>query len=243
MRKVLNRDVIKYIAMLTMLLNHISTIFMKPGTIQAEFCLNIGYFTAITMCYFLVEGYQYTHSKKKYALRLTIFALISELPFCMAFAEHGILEFYGLNMLFTLLICFCILVVKERITNKFLKVVMIVLLTLLTVLCDWALLAPIFTLLFCWARNSKKKVAVSFAISAVLFGLFIFAGGIGRFSTGTNVIYSLAGMMGIVLAGIAICLLYNGKQMEKGHKFSKWFFYIFYPAHLLILALIRIGLS
>ena len=55
-QKGLSRDAIKYIAMLTMLLNHISTIFMQPGHLLSELFLDIGYFTAITMCYFLVEG-------------------------------------------------------------------------------------------------------------------------------------------------------------------------------------------
>ena len=120
--KNLNRDVIKYIAMLTMLLNHISQIFMKSGYFLSELFLDIGYFTAITMCYFLVEGFQYTHSKKNYAIRLLIFALISEIPYCMAFTKNGVLEFQGLNMLFTLLICFTILIVNEKVLNKFVTV-------------------------------------------------------------------------------------------------------------------------
>ena len=33
------------------------------------------------LCFFLVEGYRYTHSRKKYALRLLIFALISQVPY------------------------------------------------------------------------------------------------------------------------------------------------------------------
>lgn len=43
MKKIWNRDVIKYFAMLTMLLNHISTIFMKSGSFLAELFLNLGY--------------------------------------------------------------------------------------------------------------------------------------------------------------------------------------------------------
>ena len=52
--KVLSRDEIKYIAMFTMLLNHISNVFMAPGGFTAELMLDIGYFTAPVMCFFLV---------------------------------------------------------------------------------------------------------------------------------------------------------------------------------------------
>lgn len=31
--QILNRDIIKYIAMFTMLLNHIANIFLEPGTL------------------------------------------------------------------------------------------------------------------------------------------------------------------------------------------------------------------
>ena len=52
----MNRDEIKYIAMFTMLLNHIANIFLEPGTLLFEIFVDVGYFTAITMCYFLVGG-------------------------------------------------------------------------------------------------------------------------------------------------------------------------------------------
>ena len=62
LRRGLSRDAIKYIAMFTMLLNHIAQIFMMPGLLQ-EALIDIGYFTAPVMCWFLVEGYGYTRSK------------------------------------------------------------------------------------------------------------------------------------------------------------------------------------
>jgi len=144
--------------MFTMLLNHISKIFMESGNFVSEVFLNVGYFTAIIMCYFLVEGYQYTHSKKKYAYRLIIYALISEIPYCLAFTENGVLEFCGLNMLFTLFICFCILFVVERVKNTPLKVVSILILILLSLVSDWPLLALNIYAFVYMGKRFKKEV-------------------------------------------------------------------------------------
>ena len=238
--RILNRDVIKYIAMAAMLLNHISTVFMKPGTVLGELFLDIGYFTAITMCYFLVEGFQHTHSKKKYAERLAVFAVISEIPYCLAFTEEGVIEFYGMNRIFTLLLCFFILLAEENMENAFLRGGVLAVLIFLFCFSDWAILAPVFTLLFSWAKGSKKKLKKAFFTAAIVFGLMNLAGGAGRFSAAVNILYALASVVGILLSGIVIICLYNGKRTERGKNFSKWFFYWFYPAHLLLLGLIRI---
>lgn len=47
--KVFNREIVKYFAMFTMLLNHIANVFLTPGTFLYETFLNLGYFTAVTM--------------------------------------------------------------------------------------------------------------------------------------------------------------------------------------------------
>lgn len=93
----LNRDQIKYIAVFTMLLNHVANIFLQPGTFACEALKDIGYFTAPVMCWFLVEGYRYTRSVKKYAGRLLIFAVISQLPYYLAFARNHLAPWYTLK--------------------------------------------------------------------------------------------------------------------------------------------------
>lgn len=141
--RILNRDVIKYIAMFAMLLNHIANVFLEGGTLLSEIFLDIGYFTAITMCYFLVEGYRYTHSKMQYGIRLFVFALISQIPFQMAFPYGG-----GLNMIFTLFICFLILVVREKVTNPALCTILQIVLVFVTAIGDWAFFAAVFVIMF-----------------------------------------------------------------------------------------------
>lgn len=239
--KVLNRDVIKYIAMFTMLLNHIATIFLKPGTLTYELFISIGYFTGTAMIYFLVEGYYYTHSKKAYILRLFIFAVISEIPYCLAFTQDGVLAYYNLNMLFTLCLCFGLIWIVENVNNTGIKNVLIVIAILGSSLFDWALLAPLFTLSFIRARNSEKGTKMAFVSAVLIFAASNFLGGIGHFSVVTNLAYTVLGIVGVGLAGICIVYLYNGKRMNAGRNFAKWFFYIFYPAHLLVLGIIRVA--
>lgn len=153
----MNRDAIKMLAMFTMLLNHIANALLPAGQPLTNLFLFIGYFTAVTMCYFLVEGYGYTRSKRNYAARLLVFALLSQLPYQLAFPDYGMAGFVQLNMLFTLLLCFLVLLVQEKVHDRVLRGVCIVLLICASLFCDWALLAPIFTLLFSWAKDAPAR--------------------------------------------------------------------------------------
>lgn len=232
--RVLNRDVIKYIAMTAMLLNHIANIFLVPGTLWYEMLVDIGYFTAITMCYFLVEGFRYTHSRKQYALRLFGFGVVSQVPFSMAFAQNGILEFQDFNMMFTLFLCFCILLCIETIRNRFLRGVLIVLLIFGSLFCDWALLAPVFTLLFAWAGGNRTRQKSAFGAAALLYG--------GMAGLGSGQVWEAVGCaVPILVSAFVILYLYNGRRAARGRTFYKWFFYAFYPAHLLVLGLLRLA--
>lgn len=239
----LNRDTIKYIAMLTMLLNHLSTIFLDRGTFLGELFLDVGYFTAPVMCWFLVEGYQYTRSKKNYAVRLFLFALLSEIPFCLAFSYQGGFQFVGLNMLFTLFFCFLILAAEEKIANHFLRTLIQILLVLATVRCDWPLMAAIYTIMFSHTWQSKKKAAVSFGAAALIFAGFQYGNNSFSYPAAEAVLRTFCSSLGVIAAGVVLLCFYNGKRAERGRAFSKWFFYLFYPVHLLILALIKLCLA
>lgn len=224
-----------------MFLNHFSDIFLKHDSFLPIFVTDIGYFTAITMCYFLVEGYEYTHSKKKYAQRLLLFAFISEIPFLLAFSIGTYIKYRNLDIFFTLFLCFMIILIIDKVTNKPLKVLAVILLTLFSLACDWPILAPIFTLLFIWAKGSAKKLKIAYCIAALLFGLFNFIPSLlHQIPLGKNILYTFFYISGILLSGICIIYFYNGKRSEKYQTFSKWFFYLFYPIHLLIFGIVRI---
>ena len=241
--KGLSRETIKYIAMAAMLLNHIANVFLTPGTVLCEVFLDIGYFTAVTMCCFLAEGYRYTSSPGRYALRLFLFAAVSQLPYNLALTENGVLSFTGLNMMFTLFVCFLIILANDKVQNRFLKAAAILALTLLTVISDWPVLAPIFTLLFIRADGDRTRIKNAFALIFPIFALFDFIGRTGLVPLWQNVFMSLCAASGIALSGVCIVYAYNGRRGRHTGAFSKWFFFFFYPAHLLALGLIRLAVS
>lgn len=235
----MNKETIKLIAILAMLLNHLAAVFLASGTFLYEILTIVGYFTAITMCYFLVEGYRYSHAKRKYAFRLLLFAVLSQIPFRMALEERGGAEIPRLNMLFTLFLCFLIICVRKQMADQNLGNHLAIGLTFLTILCDWAIFAPVFTQLFLWAEDSAKKKKKAYEYSAVGFGLYIFLTGTGKFNPAEQLFYALLATGVIAFSGYCVLHCYNGKRIKRGRRFFQWFFYLFYPVHLLILGILR----
>lgn len=235
----LNRDAIKAIAMATMLLNHIANALLSPQSPWFEPLVDIGYFTAVTMCYFLVEGYGYTHDRKAYALRLLGFALIAQIPYQLA------LGFFQLNMLFTLLVCFGIVHVwvswgADKGPQKALAVLGLVFASLFM---DWAILAPVFTLMFAaWRYGDTPACGTRSGLARLFVGdaLIFFFLNLQEEWTAQAMLQAAASSLGILVAGAVILLFYNGKRAEHGRSFWKWFFYLFYPAHLAVLAVIKL---
>lgn len=238
----MNRDTIKMLAMAAMLVNHIANVFMLASAPLTNLCLYIGYFTAVTMCYFLVEGYGYTRSKPQYAGRLLGFAVLAQLPYQLAFPDHGMAGAIQFNMLFTLLLCFLVLAAREKIRNGFLRTGCIALLIVVSIFCDWALLAPVFTLLFAWAQNSRPRRQIAFGTAAVLYGGMAWAGSASTLGVVGALPDALGCAIPILVSGFIILYLYNGQRAAKHRSFYKWFFYAFYPAHLLVLGLLRVVL-
>ncbi len=234
--KILNRDLIKYIAMFTMLLNHIAHVFLTSGTVLCEVFEDIGYFTAPVMCFFLVEGYEHTRSKPKYGMRLFIFAVISQIPYALAF------RFGNLNMIFTLLCCFLILTAMEKIENTLFRIIVCMILMLATAVSDWGIIAPLCTILVYNGKGNPRKTAFGYGIVYIMFAFFNVQNDMystqGDWTVYTAV-HALFSGVGIIAAAVTLLVFYNGKRMERGKNFSKWFFYLFYPGHLLILYLIK----
>ena len=208
----LNRDVIKYIAIVTMTLNHIANALLP----------------AITMCFFLVEGFHHTRSRKKYAMRLALFAMISQPAFSLAFKTKS------LNMIFTLLICYAILYALKTVQNPALRFLAA------AALCgDWPLMAAFFTYFLSEAYEGRTSFTKAYASCIFLFFFLEFAGQADGSPVFKALALTAAASLPLLISALTIRFLYTGHPAKHARVFHKWFFYIYYPAHLLVIALLR----
>lgn len=229
----LNRDVIKYIAIVTMTLNHIANALLPEGTFLYTLFTDIGYFTAITMCFFLVEGFHHTRSRKKYAMRLALFAMISQPAFSLAFKTKS------LNMIFTLLICYAILYALKAVQNPVLRFIAAAALCGITLFSDWPLMAAFFTYFLSEAYEGRTSFTKAYTSCIFLFFLLEFAGQADGSPVFKALALTAAASLPLLISALTIRFLYTGHPAKHARVFHKWFFYIYYPAHLLVIALLR----
>ena len=179
-------------------------------------CRMIGRIAFPIFAFLLVEGFLHTRDVKKYAIRLLSFALISEIPFDLAF-HSKVLEFSYQNVFFTLGIGFVTLigykwVTEKQIQNKVTKMLLQILVLMLGMLSAQFL------------RTDYGSMGVF-----VIAGLYIFRE--ARLLQ-IAVIGLLAVMQNFAALFAALpIMIYNNKRGWN----VKWLFYIFYPAHLLVL--------
>ncbi|MCI2049894.1 MAG: conjugal transfer protein TraX [Lachnospiraceae bacterium] len=238
--RLLDRDAVKMLALATMLLNHVATIFLQPFTLRWLLYRDLGFFTCIEMCFFLVEGIGYTRSVTNYGKRLLLFAALSQLPYMLAFSEGTALSFNGFNVIVNLFLCFCLVLFFRREQSRSSRIVFTLAVFAASLTCDWGPLAPFMTLLFMKAGKDRKALGKAFLLSMAVLALGECLQYSGKVPVPVLLRLTLGAAAGQGLAALTTLFLYNGKRAEHGRNFFKWFSYCFYPVHLAILGLLRI---
>ncbi len=113
--------ILKIIGILTMLCDHMGDAFVG----HFSFLNLIGRIAFPIFAFQIVQGYIHTHDLKKYALRLFIFACVSQIPF-MLFLTTFYDSFY-LNIFFTLCLGILCLYGYDKIKNKYFGVLFAIL--------------------------------------------------------------------------------------------------------------------
>lgn len=215
----------KWMAIVVMAIDHAAAVFVEPSPIY-NILRGIGRFAFPVFCFLLVEGFFHTRSKETYLRNLVFSAFLSEIPFDLALdgkvwsAEHQ-------NVFFTLAIGLAGITIAEHFMTK-------------------AMLDMTKAFLY---RVLATVSIVGFAVGAEI--LHTDYGAMGVITI--FILYAMhhKPVMSAVTAWVVLSLttymevycfpfigavyFYNG---ERG-KQNKYFFYLFYPVHLLLLAIIK----
>lgn len=220
---------LKLIACVCMLCDHLSDVFFDGIT----FLNYIGRFSFTIFAFQVVQGYLHTHDIKKYISRLFVFALISQIPY-MCFYHVAFNQLFVVNVIFTLLFGLLSILIYDK-YNKFVGFCSCFALSFIAQLCnfDYGFYGVFIIFAFYLLHNKKLYMSFVFIISVIIkYYSSIMKYGISLSYLFLGNTYSKS--MYFTCLSIIPILLYNGK---KG-KDAKYLFYIFYPVHLFILAII-----
>ncbi|MBO4391164.1 MAG: conjugal transfer protein TraX [Lachnospiraceae bacterium] len=254
--KFVTSSTLKWIAIITMFIDHVTAVLFEQapwfdpdnvGHILLDALLRgIGRIAFPIFIFMMVEGLFYTHSRWKYLLRMGIFAMISDIPFDMAafltnqqiINEHKIENWATTSVFATLFLGLLAMTLMELIREK-LKMeslpkavrVILKLLICLPIALGTMVIAEILGtdygaggvagILVCYVATLLLRKWYTTRFTATVFSLTVVCN-----------VFEIAAIF-----AFPVFLFYNGK---KGKNINKWFFYFFYPCHLLILAIIRI---
>lgn len=225
--KILNGSWLKVLAIVSMFIDHFAYLILPHFEFANQTFQFIGEsFSLISLCrlvgrlafpifaFLITEGFVHTKNRKKYGLNLLIFAVISEIPYNLLMTGD-FLYFGSQNVYFTLFLGFVSLYILEYIddeTRKALLLFVVVLFALL-IKSDYGAKGVLLILVLYYFRDQRMFAGV------LAFGLL--SGGIGAWCAFVPI------------------NMYNGERGFIKGKNLKYFFYAFYPAHILFLVAIK----
>lgn len=230
----ISSSTLKIIAMVAMVIDHAAVALIMPYmeavygynesfVFADDICRYIGRLAFPIFCFLLVQGYLHTRNVRKYATRLAVFAVLSEVPFDLAGSGKWV-DFGAQNVLWTLLLGLLTIVLVEYVQ----KLPMV---KEAPQPCLWSWLAVVPMAILAYVLKTDYDAF------GVLLICILYATAANRRQQLIVGALAVAWETTAPLAFIPIAF-YNGKRGLP----LKWFFYLFYPVHLLIYGILRLAL-
>ncbi|MCJ7688602.1 MAG: conjugal transfer protein TraX [Clostridiaceae bacterium] len=238
-------SMLKVIAVLLMLIDHTGAVIF-PDTIILRL---IGRLSFPIFSYLIVVGYTKTKSFSKYLTRLIIFAGLSQIPFSLAFGDQSSINSFSdffnffiggsdphLNVFFTLALGLLAIRTWDKEESELVKIFTVLSLAIIANVfhTDYNMYGIAMILAFYIYRDNKIKTVISQTIVYILFDASRILFYVYKFPSITLEIAWFSQALSL------LALIFIFKYNHKKGKDLKYFFYAFYPLHLLVLGLIRI---
>ena len=223
---------LKMIALSAMFIDHIGVAFPEAAPFWFR---AIGRLAFPIFAYLLAEGFRHTRSKEKLLMRLFIFAVVSEIPYDLVM-DNTINFAANTNIFYTLFLGGVAIWLYERLRTRYGWQTLAVLAAILpTVMVAESITVDFgsFGVLLLFAMYAivpkiPRLIVMSVLVLPQLMMLAL------AYTLGMKLRWEYLLMIPFALATVPLIALYNG---ERG-KQMKWLFYVAYPAHLAVLAVI-----
>lgn len=224
-RRGLSAAALKGIALVSMTLDHFaaSGLYLLlavrfGGTGEGYLPLRlVGRLAFPIYCFLLTEGFRHTRSRRRYALRLGLFALLSEVPFDLV-CSGAAYDRTQQNVFFTLLLGLLALMAAEPLLQKGKR---------------WQAFAA--ALAFALAAEVLRTDYGFFGVALIVVLHVLRDRETEKYLLGGTLLLGLGSMEIAAWPSFLLMHGYNGRRGAGGAAL-KWLFYLYYPAHLLLFA-------
>jgi hypothetical protein len=164
-RRGIDSFLLKLIAIAGMTTDHIGIIFGRWLPLWAQSTLfAFGGLTFPIMAFMVCEGYRHTRDKKKYALRMLVFAIITQAPYMWVLLPQ-------LNVMFTLLLGLLAIICAERIKTPVPRILAMLGFTAASLLCDWGGVGVPMILLYHFITAKRLRLIVPVLVPLCAMGI------------------------------------------------------------------------
>jgi len=255
MSKAFDAYTLKIIAIVGMILQHGAIILegVIPYAVQIPMHL-AGGLTFPILAFFLIEGFKHTSNVKKYILRILVFAIISQIPYVIA---YGTPWFMPLNIMFILSMGLIMLHLYDHMQSRGGFWVLFAIFLLISFIIEWGIIGILMIWMYKMIKDEKKRTfwpAMMAALANGILGLLAMIG-VAMFKAMPDYMANdpkMAGlselmesftveMMSLTVffaLGNALAIYFIRRYNGERGKNLKYLFYIIYPLHFVVLALI-----
>ena len=232
--KGIDANMLRLLAILFMLLDHMWATII-PGN---QWMTLVGRMAFPIFAFQITEGFIHTSNFRRYALRLFVFALISEIPFNLFYGSSVFYPFHQ-NVLFTLLLGLLAIHGIEKARREYtFKNIILAIFTLIGTFFLGALgfvdygVKGILTVVAFYLFKGFPWAWIGQLISLILLNITFFN---GMYFPVSLLGYSIdIKVQGFAILSLIPIWLYNGKK-GVNNRVLQYSFYIFYPLHIFIL--------
>lgn len=234
----LSSNMLRIIAVVLMLSDHIWATYMSFG----DWMTYIGRMAFPIFAFQISEGFVHTSNFKKYVLRLLSFAFVTEIPFNLFYSSRWFNPYHQ-NVLFTLLLGLMAIYVidnakkNRKVKNIALSGLWLALICIASVIgfVDYGFLGMLTVVMFYILRDFPFAWLCQL-VAMVLINMVFFEGQVFPVEF-LGKIFEVP-YQGFAVFSLIPIWLYGGRK-GKSSKIMQYSFYAFYPAHMLILYLIK----